>query len=435
MKHSIIKFSIIATLIAGFISISSCNKNYTSPGAPPDEAIFSSATAMAGVCVGLQRTYALGRASSLYNIVTTTGLVTRELRLLNSGNLPEDQLNKGGTAVDGTNTMLAGLWTSSNKIVYDANNVITNASNVTDLGFAAGLIGYASLFKALSIGAMAMYWEQVPNGIGLNVTFKSRIDGYNEAITVIDQALAAITANPIPANFNTYIPGGLDIVSSLQAVKARYSLFVGNYAQALAAANLVDLTKKSTLIFLPATPNPIYDVLASNFNVCQPLDSTMGLPVDLAPDLADKRVSFYMKISASPASRFQITGFATLPEAAYPVYLPGEITLIKAEALARQAAPDLAGALAELNKVVTKTAGGDPFGVGAALPPITGPLAQEDLLNQIYRNRCVELYMSGLKLEDMRRFGRPQSERSRNFMPYPFRERDNNINTPEDPLL
>ena len=41
--------------------------------------------------------------------------------------------------------------------------------------------------------------------------------------------------------------------------------------------------------------------------------------------------------------------------------------------------------------------------------------------------------MSGLKLEDMRRFSRPASERTRNFMPYPFRERDNNTNTPADP--
>jgi hypothetical protein len=36
-------------------------------------------------------------------------------------------------------------------------------------------------------------------------------------------------------------------------------------------------------------------------------------------------------------------------------------------------------------------------------------------------------------LEDMRRFGRPVAERTRNLMPYPFRERDNNPNTPPDP--
>jgi hypothetical protein len=38
-----------------------------------------------------------------------------------------------------------------------------------------------------------------------------------------------------------------------------------------------------------------------------------------------------------------------------------------------------------------------------------------------------------MKLEDMRRFGRPTTERKRNLLPYPFRERDGNANTPADP--
>jgi hypothetical protein len=46
--------------------------------------------------------------------------------------------------------------------------------------------------------------------------------------------------------------------------------------------------------------------------------------------------------------------------------------------------------------------------------------------------------MMGFKLEDMRRFGRPNTpnvEKRRNFFPYPFRERDNNSNTPADPTF
>jgi starch-binding outer membrane protein, SusD/RagB family len=43
--------------------------------------------------------------------------------------------------------------------------------------------------------------------------------------------------------------------------------------------------------------------------------------------------------------------------------------------------------------------------------------------------------MSGLKLEDMRRFDRPNSGKKRNFLPYPFLERDNNPNTPPDPTF
>jgi hypothetical protein len=115
--------------------------------------------------------------------------------------------------------------------------------------------------------------------------------------------------------------------------------------------------------------------------------------------------------------------------------LPGEITLIKAECYTRQTTPDLVNGLAELNKVVTKQPAADPFGVGAGLPALVGPFTQADLLDQIYKHRCIELYMSGLKLEDMRRFGRPNAERKRNLMPYPLRERDNNPNTPPDPTF
>jgi hypothetical protein len=43
--------------------------------------------------------------------------------------------------------------------------------------------------------------------------------------------------------------------------------------------------------------------------------------------------------------------------------------------------------------------------------------------------------LSGLKLEDMRRFGRANAERKRNFFPYPFKERDGNSNTPADPTF
>jgi hypothetical protein len=431
MKNIILKYSTVALLAVALLSMPSCKMEYTDPARPPLEQVFNTPAGLTGVCVGLQRTYSYSRASNLYNIVTTTGLVTRELRLLNAGNLPEDQLSKGGISVDGTNTMLLGLWTTSNKIIFDADNVIANAPKISDQGYAAGLIAYASLFKALSLGAMSMYWQYIPDGVGVNVNFVTREDGYRKAIQVVDNALAALSANPPPSNFFSSIPPGLDILNALQAVKARYSLFIGDYANAISAANAVDLTKKSTFNFAAATPNPIFETHGSGFNVCQPIDSTMGLPPSLAPSLSDKRVPFYMKLSTSPASRWQMTGFAAASETPFPIYLPGEVLLIRAEALARQS--DLDGALAELNKVVTKT--NDIFGVNAALPAIAGPLTQEELLNEIYRNRCIELYMSGLKMEDMRRFNRPDAEMSRKFMPYPFRERDNNSNTPDDPLF
>jgi len=428
MKFFFIKYSIIFLLLFTAGSFVACKKDYIDPSRATEDKVFTSPSGLTAVSIGLQRVYSLGRGGTLYNIVSTNGLVTKELHVLNPGNLAEFQLETGGTSVDGTNTMLAGLWATCNKVVYDADKVIAGAQALADKAYASGIIGYATIFKALSIGDMSMMWEKVPDGTGTNVNFIARADGFNKAITAINDALAAISANAISATFLANIPVGVDIINTLNALKARYSLFTANYSQALAAANAVDLTKKSTMNFIGADLNPIFDVAGSNFNVYQPVDSTLGLPAGIQPSLTDKRVPFYVVLSGAAAWRWVMKGFCSSATSAFPIYLPGEITLIKAECYARQTSPDLNNALTELNKVVTKLRSADPFGVGAEEPPIVGSPTQTQILDQIYRHRCIELYMSGLKLEDMRRFGRPNSERSRNLMPYPFRERDNNPN-------
>ena len=384
------------------------------------------------MAVGLQRVYTLGRAGNLYNRFTVNGLMTNELIVVKTGNTSEVQLAAGGTSVDGNNSIITTFWTTLNKVLYDADLVINNARNLSDKNYASGLVAYAGIFKALSLGDLSEFWEKVPAGIGANITFIDRIDGYKKAIAVIDDALATINANAISASFTANILAGIDIPNTLYALKARYSLFAGLYAQALTAANQVDLTKKSTFNFDALSLNPLYEVATSTNNVVQPKDSTLGLLPPLQPAANDGRVPFYTSINATIAPRFRINGFGAAATTVFPVYLPGEITLIKAEAYARQATPDLANGLLELNKVVTKT--NDPYGVNAGLPPVV-VTTQADLLDQIYRNRSIELFMSGLKLEDMRRFGRPTSERRRNLLPYPQRERDNNTNTPNHPLF
>ena len=412
------------------LTYSSCKKNYTDPNKATNEQVFSSPKGLTGVVTGLQRVYTLGRASTLYNLITINGLTTNELIVVNTGNTAEVQLAAGGTQVDGNHSMLTTFWSTLNKVIYDADLVIESAKNLPDKNFASGLIAYASIFKALSLGDMSEFWEKVPAEIGEKVSFIDRIDGYKKAITVLDEAIAAVAANAISTTFSSNVPAGIDIINTLHALKARYSLFAGLYPQALAEANLVDLTKKSTFNFDALSLNPLYEVATSTNNVVQPKDSTLGLPVSLAPSLTDGRVPFYTSINSTIAPRFRINGFGAAATTAIPVYLPGEMILIKAEAYARAATPDLVNGIIELNKVVTKN--NDIFGVNANQPAVA-PATAAALLEEIYRQRSIELFMSGLKLEDMRRFNRPNSERKRNLMPYPLRERDNNPNTPADP--
>jgi hypothetical protein len=433
MKRIIIKSITIAALCSAAIVQSGCEKDFKDPNRATQDEVFSSPRGLAGVAVGLQRVYTAGRGSTLYNLITVNGLTTNELIVVNTGNTAEVQLATGGTAVDGNHTMLTTFWTTCNKVVYDADLVITNAKNLGDKNYASGLIAYASIFKALSIGDMAQFWEKIPAGTGTNVTFIDRVDGFKKAITVLDEAITAVAANPISSAFTANVPAGIDIVNTLNALKARYSLYAGLYSQALTAANLVDLTKRSTFNFDALTLNPVFEVATSTNNVVQPKDSTLGLVPGLQPDFADRRIAFYTTINPTIAPRFRIRGFFDAAATQIPVYLPGEITLIKAEAYARASSPDIPNALIELNKIITKVPASDPFGVGAQLPPAVGVFTQGQILDSIYKHRSIELFMSGQKLEDMRRFGRPNSERRRNLMPYPLRERDNNPNTPNDP--
>jgi len=432
MKKHIIKDSLKWLLVFFVISSISCKKDYINPSAATDQQVFSSAKGLTGVATGLQRVYSAGRASSLYNVITADAFITNQVSILNQGNTAEYQLFLGAGSIDGTNTILGGLWTSSNKIIYDADLVITNAEDLADKAYASGLIGYSSIFKALATGNMAMFWEKIPEGIGANINFIDRVDGFTQAIATIDKALAAINAAAISPAFLSNVPAGIDIVNTLNALKARYSLFAGNFAQALTAANAVDLTKKSTLNYDAINLNPIFETVTSTNNVYAVIDSVMGLPASVQPNAADQRVPFYISTNAS-APRFRVKGFGGTTTASFPIYLPGEITLIKAESYAKQ--NQVPQAVIELDKILTKSPAADPFGVGANLPAYSGPVTQADVLFEIYRQRRIELFMSGLSLEDMRRFERPNTERRRNFFPYPFRERDNNPNTPADPAF
>jgi hypothetical protein len=428
MKKILYKYQI--AFLLGIVSLTSCKKDFVNPNAPTTDQVFSSARGLAGVNAGAQRTYTFGGASVVYGLTTANGFVTNELILMNAGNVGEFQLSRGGSTIDPTNTVLANIWTNANKVIYDANSVITAAEALNDKAYASGLVAHASILKALSIGTMSMLWEKVPAGIGANVQFIDRTAGFAAAISTIDNALSKISANAISANYIADAVPGIDYVNTLNALKARFLLFSGKYTEAITAANLVDLTKKSTFNYDAVSTNPIFTTATATNNVFQVIDSTLGLPAALAPNVADARIPFYTAINTTVIPRFRINGFYNSTTTAIPVYLPGEITLIKAEAYART--NNLTSALTELNKVITKTAAADPFKVGAGLTASTASTSTE-ILDEVYKNRCIELYMSGLKLEDMRRFGRATTERKRNFFPYPFKERDGNPNTPADP--
>ena len=181
---------------------------------------------------------------------------------------------------------------------------------------------------------------------------------------------------------------------------------------------------------------------APNF---KPRDN-FGLPAEFVFDPDDGRLSFYFipldETNPNGLPIEDVSGFFNEVTEPIPVYLPDEMNLIIAEANLRTGTPNLAAATTALNEVLTDT--DDPFEVNANVAAYSGPNTVEALLEEVYRNRRAELFLTGMSLEDSRRFGRPEpsgaprdftEERNRNFYPYPDIERNRNPNTPPDPSI
>lgn len=428
------------------IAFSSCKMDIVNPNGPTDAQVVSTREGLITYSIGMKQNYA---ASAFESLVITTGGTTREVKgIATFTNVLE--IEAGGSALPTFNGNVLGVWLRMNRVMGMADDIITNAPTVlaTDNAMRSGIVAHAHLFKAMAIGGLAVAFEQVPietNKAG-GVTFVDRQQGLIRAIELLEQAAALITATAPSSEFNTRVAGAnFNLQNCINAYLARFNLMAGRYAQAITAANLVPLNSGSQFNYDGAqTVNPIFNQLRV-VNSFSPRDN-FGLPAGLF-DPADGRISFYFQgaqVSNGPDVLRTIRGFAQTNSSPIPVYLPDEMRLIKAEAILRSGGT-VNDALTEIN-AVRQQASGDVFGVHANLPAYSGQVTVNDLLLEVYRQRCAELYLSGLRLEDSRRFARPAPpanvnpvpvtfERNRNFYPYPDQERLNNPNTPADPAI
>jgi hypothetical protein len=430
------KLLFLAALLS--LTLGACNKEYLNPSTATQTQVVTSSDGLITLCNGLQYRYTTnGLLSVLYNAEALGGLSTRELNILNVGNIEEYNVSLGAGNVSNSNGVVRNLWTQCQLVRANADLVLANVNNAPDAGTRSGIVAYASIFRALSLGTLAEFFEQAPITTGDNAPFVPRAQLLTDAVAQLETAATQLATTPVSADFTSKIVPGLDLANTIQALIARYSLEAGNYDKALAAAAKVDLTKKSVFNFDDNTRNPIFEVAFGNRNVFEPTDANLGLTGALAPTAGDQRLPFLVRANPAPTQNRGLA-FYTANNAPIPVYLPGEILLIQAEAYARK--NDLSNAVIFLNRVLTKTPAQDIYGLGAALPPYAGALTQDAVLLEILRNRDIELAFQGFRLPDSRRFNRPGpgtagAERNRTFYPYPRTERENNSSTPTDPAI
>ncbi|HEY1010772.1 MAG TPA: RagB/SusD family nutrient uptake outer membrane protein, partial [Daejeonella sp.] len=436
MKTNFIYKYLLPVLV---LFVSSCDLDQTNPNSATDEQVLKTREGIIALSIGIRQNYSTNGLSSAMLAPTVTA---REMKgIATFTNTLE--LEAGGTALPSANGIILTYWSSMQRQMQMSENLIANAPNVAGIepGLLSGIMAQAYLFKAMALANLATTFEQANLNSSTTepVAFVPRAQVFAEALRLIGLGITGITTTAPSASFASLVAGpDFDIRNTLYAMQARINLMAGNYPQALASANQVDLTKKSSFTYTTISPNPLYTI----YNVTKSYRprENYGLPAGLY-EAADKRLAFYFTtprdvINTDPV--VTLAGFAAAQTTPIPVYLTDEIKLIKAEATLRTDGP-LTTALDLINEVRTQNTG-DLFGVNAGLPAYSGAVTKDALLLEVYKQRCAELYLSGLKWDDTRRFNRPvppanNSERNRVFYPYPDQERINNTNTPADPAI
>ncbi|MFM8833269.1 MAG: hypothetical protein ACKOEV_06500 [Cytophagales bacterium] len=162
-----IKYILIVGLIFSF---SSCHEQYLNPSAITQVDATKNVDGLISLLNGLQSKYTTTRVSPVYNYIASAGLTTRSLKVLNPGNTDEAQLEVGGSSVVGSNAIVRNLWEQCNVIKANSELVLGNLNIVSDPGVKSGLLGGATIFKARSLGNMAMYWESVTLEVSQSAT-------------------------------------------------------------------------------------------------------------------------------------------------------------------------------------------------------------------------------------------------------------------------
>lgn len=396
------KIRLVAAAAAAALA-AACNLDLQNPNQPNEEQVVSNVDGVIALATGLQGRFAASYGAFAY----TAGLVTDEFAATSAALISISDAEQGAVA---PGTGIADLvFGSIYRTVRTADDLIagTNAlSAQIDPGTASGLKALAWTLKAESLGEALQSYQKIPvQTFGVvSPEYVSRTQALVVVRALLDSAAQTLTTTP-PSTFfnNSILTPGLNLTNMVQLYRARYARIANDQATALAASNLVARTGPAAISQL-TFPAPAVNPYAAVTGGTSGIAVRRQFRTSMQPQ--DQRFSYFVTPSTTLVGRVgalldPFNRWAN-PQAPLPVYMPDEALLIKAEALVSQG--NLAGAQAALDSVRTDCTGGrgldDPK---ACLPPLSGQLAQADLLTEIYTQRRYELFGTGVRWEDARR--------------------------------
>lgn len=418
------KYSWIGIVLPLLASLAACELSVTNPNARTEQEVLTTADGILALAVGMQDQF----AEEVEAFVQAPALVTDEWGT-GTRSLAAYQVLLVGSALSNDLGTVAEPWVDAYRVINSADKLTANAPGVgLEPGRAQGIVALAKLFKAMSLGMLYIHFERAPvNVTAENPVPQPRAVVLDSAIALLESArtdLAGVPAGDLAFLRSRVIANGFDLANTIDAMLARYSLFAGRHQKAIEAAQRVDMSVRSVFPYPPPDRNPIFN-LSIELNYVFPLASFVA-----EAEAGDQRPAYWVDVSArsftgNPDSLLLPLRQYSERSDPFPVYLPDEMKLIQAEAFTRLG--NFARARELINEVRTQTTN-PPV---AGLPPLPPEAldTEAELLRQIAYERRYELYMQGLRWEDMRRLAAFIPRRPTfMFLPIPRQECVNNPN-------
>lgn len=427
----ILEGAVLLAATLATMTLTGCELDLENPNSPTEEEVLADVDGMIALGVGMQAQY----TSSIDTYVRAPALVSDEWGLKVAALACDETLLTGeNVAILNACTNVSGPYYVTYRVIRSANLLLENAPQLNRLGVAlqTGLVALAKLFKAMALGSAVLNFEEVAVDADPDGALPQPRDAVLDTIVSLLESARTDLDGVAESELTTFrervLGDGIALRSTINAMLARYYLIQQQYQQAIDAADRVDLAELSVFEYAGTDINPIYNY-AVEADYTRPLWSFVE-----HAEAGDQRPGFWAVtdtaavFAGQPDSLLtELAQYATRDDP-YPIYIPNEMLLIKAEASSRLG--DIAQARELVNQVRTQC---DPaLEVPAACLPALPEAAldtEDELLQQIAYERRYELYMQGLRWEDMRRLGQyidgqPVIE----FLPFPDSECQRNPN-------
>lgn len=397
MSRTLIALALLPMVLGG------CDLDLQNPNSPTDEEVLTSTDGLIANAVGMQALFALQMDAFVQGpaLVTdewgTTTLSLPSYRELFIGEVTNEFL------------IVEEPWASGYEVINAADDLIENAPEVgLGEGLEVGIVSLARLYRAMALGMLIQQFQELPLETGVEAPeLRPRDAVLSEVIDLLETARSDLMA-AADADFGAFedrvLADGFDLRNTVDAMLARYHLVSGNHQAAIDAADRVDPDVLSVFTYTANDRNPVEN-LSLQLGYVLPLQSFAEQAEE-----EDQRVAFWADVASDPVGGNPADTLLLQPELysaptdPFPVYLPDEMKLIRAEAHTRLG--NFGPARQEIDEVRTQESSpvNEPV---AGLDPIPDAEldTEEELIEQIAYERRYELYLQGLRWEDARRLG------------------------------